>query len=365
MLASSKGLGHLARCLELARYLRKHGDEVFFGCGHGSWRWLVQAYGFEAEWVYEPLVRDFGSSAVMLPDCRELINSYQSDIAAIRRTRPDVVLSDWRFSAGLSTAAMDTPLLSIWNSNWGALAGFPSFVDEMSLPVYRRIQIAWKMEVTSFIRAVQVSGWRHKLCLLRGEVNVVADHPAFRGRENTRTPPSTLWSGPLVPWPRVMPPKTHLKPRGVHLAFGGHRLSALQRNLADLCGRLGVPCTMASWARQRVRRQIAEFFPQDLWEAEVVITHGGAGSIYQALLVGKPIIVIPQHVEHRENARCLEALGLGVGIDECSLGPSALSAALATVMEAKVLALASKFGALLRQSKPFERTRTALAEISR
>ncbi|MBW3658581.1 MAG: glycosyltransferase [Actinobacteria bacterium] len=49
-------------------------------------------------------------------------------------------------------------------------------------------------------------------------------------------------------------------------------------------------------------------------EARAVVTHGGAGTVQDALLMGRPMIVLPQFADQFHNAQRVAELGLGVSL---------------------------------------------------
>jgi UDP:flavonoid glycosyltransferase YjiC (YdhE family) len=63
--------------------------------------------------------------------------------------------------------------------------------------------------------------------------------------------------------------------------------------------------------------------------ADVMVSHGGAGSIRAALSAGVPLVVMPLFGDQPHNARAVEAAGAGV----VASGPGALDAAVRTVLE--------------------------------
>lgn len=56
-----------------------------------------------------------------------------------------------------------------------------------------------------------------------------------------------------------------------------------------------------------------------LRKSKIVLTHGGAGSTYQALSQGKPVVVYPGHINQRILGLCLERAGVGVCVSESDI----------------------------------------------
>ncbi len=54
--------------------------------------------------------------------------------------------------------------------------------------------------------------------------------------------------------------------------------------------------------------------------ADVVVCHGGNGTIYQALSHGKPVVGIPTIPDQKFNMRRVEALGVGLTVSAADFG---------------------------------------------
>jgi MGT family glycosyltransferase len=50
--------------------------------------------------------------------------------------------------------------------------------------------------------------------------------------------------------------------------------------------------------------------------AEVMVCHGGSGTVLGGLEAGVPMIIVPMFADQPDNARCLEAVGLSTTIHE-------------------------------------------------
>jgi len=66
--------------------------------------------------------------------------------------------------------------------------------------------------------------------------------------------------------------------------------------------------------------------------ADLVVSHGGNGTIYQALSGGKPVIGIPFHIDQEINLQRVESLGTGIKIPLRHYGKKTLTRAVAQVM---------------------------------
>jgi MGT family glycosyltransferase len=71
--------------------------------------------------------------------------------------------------------------------------------------------------------------------------------------------------------------------------------------------------------------------------ADVFVTHGGMGSVVEALYFGVPMVVVPHHPENLVNGRRLAELGLARVLPEEELTARALRAAVDAVAEDAVM----------------------------
>ena len=81
--------------------------------------------------------------------------------------------------------------------------------------------------------------------------------------------------------------------------------------------------------------------------ADLVISHGGSGTVVSALACGAPQLLLPMGADQPDNAARCEALGIGVALDPVRATPSAIGAAAARLLNddrcrARALALADE-----------------------
>ena len=76
--------------------------------------------------------------------------------------------------------------------------------------------------------------------------------------------------------------------------------------------------------------RVERFVPQEqvLPHVDVVVNHGGSGSVMGALAHGVPVLTVAMGADQELNARRLVALGAGLALDVMSFGPDEVRAAL-------------------------------------
>jgi MGT family glycosyltransferase len=109
--------------------------------------------------------------------------------------------------------------------------------------------------------------------------------------------------------------------RSCRTAFGGGR-----RHVVMTLGRGQTGLDSAETAPANVQAHAWLPHPAVLPHAEVFVTHGGMGSIVEALYFGVPMVIVPHHPENAINGRRLAELGLGRVLPEADLTADALKA---------------------------------------
>ncbi|WET83035.1 glycosyltransferase [Amycolatopsis sp. QT-25] len=90
----------------------------------------------------------------------------------------------------------------------------------------------------------------------------------------------------------------------------------------------------AEFGRQPEHIHLAKYLPQDdvLPYCDVVLTHGGSGSLLGAIAHGLPMVVLPMGADQPHNADRVSALGLGTVLDVVQATPEDIRDAVTTVL---------------------------------
>jgi N-glycosyltransferase len=84
----------------------------------------------------------------------------------------------------------------------------------------------------------------------------------------------------------------------------------------------------AEWAGARPENvRLMSFVPQPLLleSADLIVTHGGFGSIAEAIRTGTPMVLLPMFSDQSHNAARTARLGLGIQLDTASVTPASLA----------------------------------------
>ncbi len=371
MLAYGHTLSHVTRALVVSEELCRRGHKVIFA-GDGRELQHAARKGFEVKRILEipgdVLFGRIRKRSLKFVRTDELQGLVEADLAIVGAVKPKWVLSDGRVSARLSTQIAKVPHVAIVNVSSThhrrepyvpILKRFPeSPLGERlrALNLWLEMRL-FDAAVSAFPTVARRYGMNASVtatnCLEGNELTLLPDLPEFMPSRGL--PAGHHYVGPMVPYLDVPDPPWW--PRVQALKKAGHRLLYLtlgSTGAAELLGNLlearikGAPerpsglemsssdrpaykpfskdsyaegswIVVASTGGQKVpwggsdRVFVADYLNADkvLETADLVVCHGGNGTIYQALCHGVPILGIPAIPDQEYNMRRVEALGCG------------------------------------------------------
>ncbi|WP_160395161.1 glycosyltransferase [Paenibacillus sp. MMS18-CY102] len=341
VLAFFHGLGHLSRSMSVAVHLKNRGHDVLFACSEEALH-IPQQAGLTCKPIreIEPLPperepkRTQSSSQTKtrsrLANPEYLKRCIEEETLLMKEFNPDVVLHDYRLSAGVTSALNNIPSISLHNTNF--------FIYPLAQMIPDVIDTLNELETPQY--AIQK---------LFGDIMVIPDFSTF---DNLSHMPRSMreivlnsvreihHTGPFIKnQPNNLPSKTQLKnsisPHGMPLiliTFGGtamgfanyikllHSLRNIKAHYYVITGPNIDPDLLALEIKQFKGSnpdsilEIISFTNQALElmkAADLAIIHGGHTTVMEALMCGTPMIVIPQHEEQRLNAQRAVQLKLG------------------------------------------------------
>lgn len=293
------------------------------------------------------------------------VNPYAPVVPAARITRrlvagwrPDACVHDvLTLAPALAAEAEGVPVATLVpHIHPYAAPGFPPYALGARLPRTRAGAAWWRLCEPPVRRALeagreQLNGSRAELGLgplpylhsgLSRELTLVATLPQLeyprRWAAWTRLVGPLLWEPPSVPadpppgrGPVVLvAPSTAQDP-------GHSLLTAALRGLADREMRILAVCSDADAAARMTVPHNAVLVPwlsyaEAMPHCDVVITHGGHGTLMRALASGCPVLVSPTGGDMGENAARIDWAGLGVRLPRRLLGPATLRLATERVL---------------------------------
>ncbi|GFM33183.1 glycosyltransferase [Desulfovibrio subterraneus] len=349
---------HLSRVLEVGKELRQRGHLVEFA-GESPKMRILEQEGFAIHPLFEPdpkqLFDNIRDGKLRFVDDTTLDRMIDEDVELFKSVRPDVVLTDGRFSARISTHIARIAHAAIVNVSSTAYRAnpymplFPSIQASCghNSPLCAMESKGWSrwldalnlwLEMTIFNTAVPVFSKRSKQyglprtatatnCLAGGNLTLLADTPEYF--PTRRLPPDYHYVGPIVwngnspapDWWQEMKAQKDARPL-IFVSMGSTAIPALFETVFSMLDTHGMRGVIATGGQ-------TDGLPQDhpdikvtpfidgnhvLETSATVICHGGNGTIYQALGKGVPVIGIPTIPDQQFNMRRVESLGVGLTI---------------------------------------------------
>lgn len=383
-LVNAHALAHVSRPLEVAKVLRKRGMDIIFG-GHGKYLEVAANNGFPiVELPYIPVeqvVEAVRSQRLDRLYKQEQIAGYvEAESDAYRRFRPEAVLVDNRPTAMISAESAGIKTVSILNVHMSQFKKIPfhSIRNVTALGSVAPFKYLDRLEnlvegffidklVMKDLGALRKSlglkekfGFSHE----QGDLNLFPDVPEFN--PTTKLPEYAKYVGPLT-WHNDLPAPECLRhieqsKKCIYFTVGSEGLDELIRNAEIYFGKerpiiMAVgeiePVTSHSMPPNVYREKFVNA-DRVLPRCELVVCHGGNGTIYQALSHGVPIVGIAMHEEQYYGLKRVNELELGVGFHVKKLrakGPQLLINAIDEVLHnEKYRRNALKFRELIAKS---------------
>jgi UDP:flavonoid glycosyltransferase YjiC (YdhE family) len=150
----------------------------------------------------------------------------------------------------------------------------------------------------------------------------------------------TRASSELPPWPVHLPdaPTVYFSLGTVFNLESGdlfHRVLAGLRDMpVNVIATVGHEIDPAEFGPQSAHMHIARYIPQSsiLPQCDLMISHGGSGSVIGALAHGVPMVLLPLGADQPMNAERCTALGVAQVLDAVDATPQMLRQAVATVL---------------------------------
>lgn len=337
-------LSHVSRPLRLAEELRQRGHEVVFAGGGKELIW-AERKGFPVvrttELPHEVLFGRIRARKLRFIEEDELAGLVEADLALFAEVKPDLVLTDGRLSARLSTRVTGlkhAAIVNVSSTRHRAIPYVPFF--EWVRPgwlrsSFRRFNLWFEMAV--FDRAVPAFGTVARNlgleptvsatdCLEGNDLTLLPDLPEFMPSRGL--PPGHHYVGPLtfradLPDPPWWPELLRLKAEGRKVVYFTLGTTGTRELFEEALPALA---NQADWAAVVTTGGqfdptspapnvfIAPYLDGDrvMQIADLVVCHGGNGTIYQAMAHGVPIVGIATIPDQEYNLRQAKTLGIGI-----------------------------------------------------
>lgn len=338
-------LSHISRPLLIAKELTMRGHLTVFA-GESRKVTFIRQEGFEVVPLYEPnpekLYGNIRTGKLRFVTDSEIEKMIDADLAVYEKVKPDLVLTDGRFTAPISTQIAGLKHIAIVNvssTEYRALPYVP-FFEWIPNWLIKRNSSMWKtldkmnlkLEMSVFDNVMCIFKKLSKKyglqktitatnCLTGKDITLLADIPEYFPTRDL--PDDYHYIGPLT-WKSDMPPPVWWPPKDdgkplIYISMGTTGLSTFFKKVYDLFKTFDMTAIITTGEQikdlETIHGQIyvESFLDGDLVieKSDLVVCHGGNGTIYQALQHGKPVIGIPTIPDQKFNMRRVEALGVG------------------------------------------------------
>ena len=341
VLMNAHALAHVSRPLEVAKVLQKRGYEFLFA-GHGKYLDIAAKEGFEiAEIPFIPQQQVVDAIRAQKLDQLYVEDQLEEYIAAelelYDQVSPDLLLIDDRATAFTSAEIAGLKSACIANVHMSRYRKIPFFSPRVRLgggPVTQAMeaienQIEFfyynKLVMSDMNKVRQKHGLKKKYGygVEEGDMVMLPDIPEFS--PCSPLPSNVHFIGPLT-WHNDLPPPkavSQLDPdkKCIYFTLGSAGLEDLISQLSVLADKdIQVVIAKGGSADSTSHELPKNMFIEDFVNTDalfphcdLIVCHGGNGTIYQALAFGLPMVGIATHEEQNYGLKRLKALGLGMG----------------------------------------------------
>lgn len=335
---------HHLRCLELCRRLKEQFDiqiaysSKYKGLTSNLGLKTFKVENFDPEEIRRKTPR-FDFSWLNLRSIRGILDS-QTEV--INRNEPDIVLGDASFTLKMAAERTNTKFVSLLNGYMTKYYRFtrkisrshPGYQYSRKMPsrffelLTRLIENASFKKIHEPFRKIRkemgLSSQKYFLDELEGERNLVCDLPELFPQKNL--PPNYEFVGPLFYRGSDME-KELLDFIGDHhpnilVSMGStgswEKVSYLNN---PIFGKYRIIASGDASSTLNGTNIMSKPFVNHIAimpKIDLMICHGGNGTIYQALAFGVPVLCVPYNLEQEWNACRVEEMGLGIRLDELS-----------------------------------------------
>jgi UDP:flavonoid glycosyltransferase YjiC (YdhE family) len=300
------------------------------------------------------------------------------------RVKPDVVVSDLRWSTCISAPLAKIPLATLIDAYWfRPLSEYPipdhPLVRMLGVErIKKGFDVGLGFMLRHFAKPVNDLRKSHGLAPLGdlrdvlsfGNTLLFPDDPALApsDRPGFYLGP-VIWS-PQIPFDEIMESKRGAGRPLVYVTLGSSGSIAVVEKILEALDPLQVDVLLSTAGRFELTRRwprvhVVDLAPGDLVarKASVVVCNGGASTAYQALAEGTPIVGIPSNLDASLSMSCIEASGAGVGLRSSDDVQHIRSAVQRVLMSPSIRQRAEEIAASFRRYDPQARFVTALENL--
>lgn len=304
------GLAHITRSLSVAQELIKKKYKVFFALSKRK-QFLIKDKNIEVIEIGEFFSDE--QSVKKIKDPNYIYPFVLEEIEILKKYKPDLVVVDFRLSALLSSKVLNIPVVFIINSDglpfdtYLPNLGIPKFLQSLINPFFHFVIANFKAQ---YLDALVKVGQMLKLEIKKNDLFDVTyiipeprDYlPSTNNKYNINYVGPIWWDGFEGFKPDWL---GSIKPDGrtIYLTFGGTGYDPKKLlSLSELLVKQGYRVIVSSSNivdskefKPLDNLYVEKFLPGfDICKrVDLVVCHGGIGTMTQALISGKPIVAVP------------------------------------------------------------------------
>lgn len=339
VIGDSMSLAHVARAIVVAHRLEEEGAIIVFATG-AAHQALARKENFDVREVF-CVAPEFAHAAIRrgshIFDYETLKRYVESDLALFREVQPDLVIGDMRLSLNISAELAGIEYWSILSGYltryYNAMQSPPKTFPAMRLLGDRISHGIFPFLKSLILRYYAINFRRYRRQLGLDSINdildviaspyrnLIADLPRFIPCSSL--PPHFEYIGPLIWEPNLPDPewldRLHSDAPTVYVSMGSTGdQNDLRRILICLRDAGWQVMTTTGPHGKAPPGVFAATFARGsslLRRSQLLICHGGSGTIYQAISEGVPIIGIATFHDQEINLERAQALRWGIALD--------------------------------------------------
>ena len=355
-------LSHTSRPLEVAKSLRQMGHDIVFA-GEGNFMELPRKNGFPTLHI---VTNDPEHGLTISRSGRVNYYSYEftekcvkEEMKLLEKVKPDLVLADWRLSIGTSCELAGIPLAVIMNSAWTnyytVKVNAPEHLDITQLlgkkiatwlmPWIKDFILSYDIRpINKFRRFKGLKPLNNFWDVIKGDLNLLVDIPEYGPTENL--PSNFHYVGPIFWEPEGQAPdwliKLDINRPTIYFTMGSTGNPSFFERAIETFGNSKYQCIVTTAGMIELTNVPDNFFVVDyapgskiMEKSDIVVCHGGNGTIYQAMSKGVPIIGIPTMHDQEFNLDRVVDLGIGIHLSELKFKRAYLATAVEKIESEK------------------------------
>lgn len=320
------GLAHIIRCLAIAERLAESGHRVLFALPkskqnltNGKTLKVLDTGEFFPD----------GEDTDKLKDPKYSYPFVLEELAILKKYKPDLAIIDYRFSAIVACKKANIPIVLITNSEglppdiYLPNFNLPNFIQAIINPIFQKTIWSFKSHyLNSFLKVGEMLGISLDLYKFYDGTIIVPEPPSYLPSNSL---PDIHYVGYIEwgfknnypVWLRSINPDG----KTIYLTFGGtgydpKKLVTLSQTLVNKGYRVIVSSSNIADSKDFKKDKnlfVEKFLPglEVCKRVDLVICHGGVGTLFQALKAEKPMIAIPFNPDQYIHAFRFQELGLG------------------------------------------------------